>query len=90
MDVPAGTYEVELTYSTASPSGTQALLEFGETALPVTLKTTGSWYRYTTLPAGELVVKTDSQQSLNVKCVKKVGGAVMNLKAVVLRPKMTP
>jgi hypothetical protein len=87
-DLPrAGSYDVELTYSAAGPSGTKAVIEIAETKLPVTLKSTGSWYRYTTLPAGHIKIAKTGPHVITVKCTKKVGGAVMNLKAVTLRPR---
>ena len=81
-----GMYDVELTYSTASPSGTEAVIEIGDKKLPVTLKSTGSWYRYTTIPVGRVYLSKAGKHTVNVKCTRKVGGAVMNLKAVTLRP----
>ncbi len=87
-DLPrAGSYDVELTYSAAGPSGTNAMIAIGETELAVTLKTTGSWYRYTTLSVGQIKIPKGGAQIITVKCTKKIGGAVMNLKAVTLRPR---
>jgi hypothetical protein len=84
--VDANRYAVELTYSTASPSGTEVALEIAGSTLNATLESTGSWYKYTTIPVGTLTVSETGQVDLAVKCTKKVGGAVMNLKAVTLRP----
>jgi hypothetical protein len=87
-DLPrAGNYDVELTYSAAGPSGTKAVIEIAKNKIPITLKTTGSWYRYTTLPVGHIRIPKTGPQTITVKCTKKVGGAVMNLKAVTLRPR---
>jgi hypothetical protein len=83
----AGTYEAELTYSAASPSGTKAIIAIGEQSAPVSLRTTGSWYRYSTLTVGRIKIPKTGPQIITVKCTKKIGGAVMNLKAVTLRPR---
>ena len=81
-----GMYSVLLTYSTASPDGTEIEVEVNGTRLPATLRSTGSWYRYTTLPVGTVYLAAAGPQSVTVRCAKKVGGAVMNLKAVTLEP----
>jgi hypothetical protein len=87
-DLPrAGNYNVELTYSAAGPSGTKAVIEIAKNKIPITLKTTGSWYRYTTLTVGRIKIPKTGPQIITVKCTKKIGGAVMNLKAVTLRPR---
>ncbi len=87
-DLPrAGSYDVELTYSVAGPSGTEAVITLAGKSLPIALKTTGSWYRYTTLPVGHIKFGTAGPHVITVKCTKKTGGAVMNLKAVTLRPR---
>ena len=87
-DLPrAGNYDVELTYSAAGPSGTKAVIEIAKNKIPITLKTTGSWHRYTTLPVGHIKIPKTGPQTITVKCTKKDGDAVMNLKAVTLRPR---
>src|SRR5690606_23349379 len=50
------------------------------------LPSTGSWYRYRTLDLGPLHLATSGDHTLSVRCTKKVGAAVMNLKAVILVP----
>jgi hypothetical protein len=81
-----GAYEVRLTYSTASPDGTEIEVTLGDTKLPGRLSSTGSWYRYTTIPVGRVVLPSAGELPVTVRCTKKVGGAVMNLKAVSLVP----
>ena len=81
-----GRYDAWLTYSTASPTGTEIEVEVNGTKLPATLGSTGSWYRYTTLPLGRVYLPEAGPQQVTVRCTKKVGGAVMNLKAVTLEP----
>ncbi len=93
-----GMYNVRLTYSTASPDGTRIEVRIGKTggskksdneapvAIEGKLKSTGSWYRYTTIDLGKAYLPAAGDHTLSVKCIEKVGGAVMNLKAVVLTP----
>jgi lysophospholipase L1-like esterase len=47
---------------------------------------TGSWYRYQTLPIGRFYLARAEPFTLRASCVALKGGAVMNLKAVTLRP----
>lgn len=81
-----GRYAVALTYSTASPDGTEIEIEINGTKLPATLASTGSWYRYATLPVGSVYLAEAGPQTVVVRCKKKLGVAVMNLKAVTLEP----
>lgn len=81
-----GMYDVVLTYSTAAPDGTEIEVAFGDTKLSGRLASTGSWYRYATLPLGRVYLPKAGEHPLAVRCTKKVGGAVMNLKAVTLSP----
>lgn len=81
-----GTYDVELTYSKAGGAGTRVAIEAAGQRLETTLAPTGGWYRYTVVPVGKLKLPKDAKVTLAVKCLKKTGAAVMNLKAVTLRP----
>ncbi|MCE9630716.1 MAG: hypothetical protein K8S94_08405 [Planctomycetia bacterium] len=81
-----GAYDVRLTYSTASPSGTEIEVELGDTKLAGRLESTGSWYRYATIPLGRVVIPAAGDLPVTVRCTKLVGGAVMNLKAITLTP----
>ncbi len=81
-----GKYSVALTYSTASPDGTEIEVEMGGEKVAGRLKSTGSWYIYHTVELGDLYLAKVGPQVLTVRCTKKVGGAVMNLKAVILQP----
>jgi hypothetical protein len=80
-----GKYNVKLAYSTASPDGAEIEVQLGDAKASGTLKSTGDWYRYTTIDLGDVYVN-EGKQALSVKCVKPAGGAVMNLKAVILTP----
>lgn len=81
-----GTYDVELTYSGFGNDGTLVEVAVGEAKLAGELASTGSWYRYTTLPVGKVQIPAAEAVAVAVRCTKKMGGAVMNLKAVTLRP----
>jgi len=80
-----GMYSVELTYSLAGGES-EIEIEFGGAKLAVTIRSTGTWYRYTSVPLGKIYLAEDKPTTLSVRCTKKTGGAVMNLKAVTLRP----
>ena len=81
-----GAYDVRLTYSAAGADGTGIEVTVGENRLAGRLASTGSWYRYATLPLGRVVLPTAGDCGVTVRCTKLVGGAVMNLKAVTLEP----
>lgn len=81
-----GMYDVELTYSGAGNDRTEIEIAVGDKKLSAKLAATGSWYRYTTLRLGKLELTKPGNCPVTVRCTKKTGGAVMNLKAVTLRP----
>lgn len=86
MATRPGKYRVRLTYSTASPDGTEIAIALGETKVEGKLKSTGSWYRYTTLDLGEVYLAKSGPLDVGVSCLKLVGPAVMNLKSITLEP----
>jgi len=81
-----GAYDLRLAHSSASPPGTEIEVAIGETKLQGRLESTGSWYRYTTLPLGRVVIPSTQALAVTVRCTKPSGGAVMNLKAILLEP----
>lgn len=81
-----GMYDVWLTFSTASPDGTEVEVRINEQAFPLTLRSTGSWYRYQRQPVGRVYLPSAGPQTASVHCTKKLGGAVMNLKGLTLEP----
>lgn len=86
-----GRYAVSLVYSTEAPDGAVAEIELGSGTeagekIEVELPSTGSWYRYRRLPAGEIYLAKDGKVELTVRAKKLSGAALMNLKAVVLEP----
>ncbi|MDA0812567.1 MAG: beta-propeller fold lactonase family protein, partial [Verrucomicrobia bacterium] len=81
-----GMYDVELTYSVANGDGNQVELSFGSETLTGKLVDTGSWYRYTTVPVGRVYIEKAGEVPVKVRGVKMKGAALMNLKAITLRP----
>ena len=80
-----GRYDVAITYSLAS--GTSVVeIAMGEEKLEIELPATGSWYRYTTINTGRLYLAKAGKTALTVTPKSKTGGAVMNLKAILLDP----
>lgn len=84
---PSGEYECQLVYSRATPDGTEVEITVDESTFPLALKTTGTWYRYRVVAVGDLSLKAD-QHHAEVRVKKIVNGGVMNLKAIVLTPKV--
>lgn len=81
-----GRYDVELTFSADGGEGTELKFEIAGKTFTVARPSTGSWYRYQTLPVGRVYLADAKPFSLIVSCAKLNGGAAMNLKAVTLRP----
>ena len=81
-----GMYDVILTYSSAAPDGSEIEVTVGETKLVGRLASTGSWYRYATLPLGRVSIPTAGDLAVRIRGTKMTGGALMNLKAITLAP----
>lgn len=86
-----GMYRVLLTYSCAGPDGNEIAVQLAGneadgTQVTGTLRSTGSWYRYTTIDLGKLYLKTAGPYALTVSRAELKGGAVMNLKGIMLLP----
>lgn len=84
--IPKGDYSVELVYSRASRTGTEVRISFDQQVLPHTLETTGSWYRYRTVPLGRVQIGEAETHHVEIRVTKIVNGGVMNLKALILTP----
>lgn len=80
-----GMYSVELSYSLAG-KGSDIEVSLGGQVVKGSLASTGTWYEYTTQSLGRIYLADDKPTKLSVKGTKILGGAVMNLKAVTLRP----
>lgn len=81
-----GKYDVELAYSKAAGEGTEVFVDVGGRRVQAAIPPTGSWYRYRSLTLGRVHLDKQDPFTLSVGCVRLTGGAVMNLKAVILRP----
>ena len=81
-----GRYDVELTYSLASGGRSEIEVDLGGTRLTREIESTGSWYRYTTVALGRVYLAAAGPLSGVVRGIDKAGVAVMNLKAITLRP----
>jgi hypothetical protein len=81
-----GRYDARLTFSNGSPAGSEIEVTIGSETLSFKLPSTGSWYRYATLPLGRVHLPAAGDVPVRVRCAKLVGGAVMNLKAITLEP----
>ena len=81
-----GRYDVELTYSLDAEGPSEIEVDLGGTQLTREIESTGSWYRYTTVPLGRVYLAAAGPLSVVVRGLDKAGVAVMNLKAITLRP----
>lgn len=81
-----GMYDVELAYSKAAGEGTEVFVDVGGRRVQAAIPPTGSWYRYRSLTLGRIHLDKQDPFTISVGCVRLTGGAVMNLKAVILRP----
>ena len=81
-----GRYDVAVTYSAAGGDGTELQVEIAGKSFTVARPSTGSWYRYTTLPLGRFYLEKSQPFTVKVGCATLKGVAVANLKAVTLLP----
>lgn len=81
-----GMYDLELAFSAEGGDGTELQFEIAGKRFDLTRPSTGSWYRYETLPIGRIYLPTADPFTLSARCRKMTGIAAMNLKAVTLRP----
>jgi len=81
-----GMYDLELAFSADGGDGTELQFDIAGRTFTVARPSTDSWYRYQTLPVGRLYLAEAEPFTLRASCRTLKGGAVMNLKAVTLRP----
>lgn len=81
-----GRYLVELSYSQAGRAGNEVTISFNGKPITIRVGTTGTWYAYTGMRTGQIRLDAGVNYSVDVKCIKQVTGAVMNLKAIILHP----
>ncbi len=80
-----GMYEVAVTYSLAGGKGSDITVAIGDAKATGTIKPTESWWHYKTARLGRVYLPDAGKKTLTVRGTK-TGGAVMNLKAVILSP----
>jgi len=81
-----GMYDLEFAYSADGGAGTELQFDIAGQTFRVTRPSTGSWYRYETLPIGRFYLARAEPFTLRASCKALKGSAVINLKAVTLRP----
>ncbi|MBI4556907.1 MAG: alpha-L-fucosidase [Candidatus Hydrogenedentes bacterium] len=82
----AGTYAVELNYACNNGAGgSEFTVTLGDQSLSGKVNETGTWRDYKTEAIGTLKVTQPGRFELSIKPVAMPAGAVMNLRAVVLR-----
>lgn len=84
-----GRYHVELTSSSAQPGDSDASeyeIRFAGQTVKGVVPGTGGWWTYATRRIGEVTIDRPGKYTLELRPTKKVGPAVMNMKAIVLRP----
>ena len=69
-----------------SNGGSEIEIAVGEQKLNWTTKNTGSFHTFTYLEVGTLNLETPGTVTLTLKPNKKAGGAVMDLREVILLP----
>ncbi len=90
-----GRYRLLLTYSLQAPPatedagnpgseipGSEIEVRVNESALPVQLVPTNSWYRYESFHVGDVYLDRPGDHTVEIACVNKSGAAVMNLRAL--------
>lgn len=82
-------YNVELVYSRAGKTACDVTVQIDGNDLLAEIAPTGSWYRYRVDSLGTASLRRDQTHRIEVRS-RGDGGAVMNLKAVVLTPIGTP
>lgn len=81
-----GRHEVELTYSLAGTKANSVEVRVGQESILAEIPPTGSWYRYETIRLGSVYVEQEGKRAIVVRGTDLRGPAVMNLKALTLRP----
>jgi len=82
-----GKFDVEVTYACENGAeGSEYTVAVGSEQVTGKVEKTGNWANFVTAKLGSLTVSNASRQTLTVRPKTMPGFAVMNLKAVVLRP----
>lgn len=80
-----GTFEVEVIQACAPGSGGGYTIALAGQQLQGKVKETGGWDRYASEKLGEVKLEREGRFTLSLKPTEKVGEALMNLRAVILR-----
>ncbi|MFN0054437.1 MAG: DUF5077 domain-containing protein [Planctomycetales bacterium] len=81
-----GMYDLDLTYSLAEGKDNTVEIQVANKPAQTRLSPTGSWYQYSTATLGKVYISRPGEEVITVRCTKLENVAVMNLKAVILRP----
>ncbi|HUE74798.1 MAG TPA: sulfatase [Pirellulaceae bacterium] len=82
-----GTFEAELLVGCGTGSGgSTAVVQIGEQKLEFTVQETGGFQQFQPLSIGRVTLKAAGRHSLAVRCLRKPGPAVMDLREVRLKP----
>jgi len=89
LDLPApGVYEVEVEFACdAGQGGSTYAIKVGQSQIPGTVPATGDWTAFEKAFLGTMTLTKAGAQKLTVVSLTKAKQAVMNLKAVTLRPR---
>jgi hypothetical protein len=82
-----GKYEVEIVQACPlNQAGTEYTITIGNASIAGTVEATGGWEKFATRSLGSIDVAETGKLKVSLKPTKKAGGAVMNIRAIVLRP----
>jgi alpha-L-fucosidase len=82
-----GTYTVEIVFACVDGNaGSEYLVEVAGKKLAGKVEGTGGWNKFVTKPLGRVSLDAAGRQTLAVRASTMPNGAVMNLKAIVLKP----
>ena len=85
-NVPAGVYDVWFNWSHGGGGGSGFTLSVGESTLEGTVTNTGSWQKFQEDRVGTVIVDSDGELQIGIQPDEIVGGGLMGLAGVELRP----
>lgn len=82
-----GRYRVGITYSiVAGREGSDYEIAIGDQKIPAVVQATGGWEKYRTDEIGSITVAAPGARTVTLRCTKKAGPKIMNVRSVVLTP----
>ncbi len=82
-----GEYRVSINYACSLDShGSQLEISIGNQKVFGTVAPTGGWQQYESNDLGTVTLSAPGKVEVRIKCLKKTGGAVMNLRGITLQP----